>query len=234
MTTSPSKRTIVIGDIHGCYEELLLLLDKIQLQDKDEIISIGDLVDRGPKSKEVVQFFMKHPQASAIMGNHEDKHIRIFDKEFAPSLSQKICIEEFGDFWKTAVEYFRTLPLYLYRAPFWLVHAGMLPRLHPKNQPRNALLRAKMPWMKNNYDKSYGGWWKYYKGAPVVFGHSVFNNVHIENQTFGIDTGACHGKQLSAIILEERAIVQVSSAKDYWKEIREEYRQQQELLQKRE
>ena len=76
MTTS---RTIVVGDIHGCFEELQTLLASINFHEKDELISIGDLVDRGPHPKEVISFFMNTPNAYAIMGNHEDKHVRLFD-----------------------------------------------------------------------------------------------------------------------------------------------------------
>jgi len=220
-----TSRTIVIGDIHGCFQELMKLLDMVNFSRSDELVSIGDLVDRGPQSKEVVDFFINTPNASAILGNHEDKQIRIFDGELEPSLSQKICFEQWGDYSKTAIAYFRTLPLYLFRAGFLLVHAGVLPFLPPAEQPRNTLLRARMPWMKGSFDKSYGGWWKHYTGStPVVYGHSVFREVHIENNTYGIDTGACHGQSLSGIILETKEIVQVHSEKDYWKEIREQYR----------
>jgi len=220
----PSSQTIVVGDIHGCFEELQQLLDIVNFSHNDELISIGDLVDRGPHSKEVVAFFMQTPNAFAIMGNHEDKQIRIFDGELEPSLSQTICLEQWGDYTAKAISYFRTLPLYLYKKDFLLVHAGVLPYLPPSQQPKNTLLRARMPWMKGSFDKRFGGWWKYYNAkTPVVYGHSVFNEVHIENNTYGIDTGACHGQKLSAIILESREIIQVQASRDHWKDIRELY-----------
>lgn len=63
----------IIGDIAGRYDELLLLLK--QMPEADLILSIGDMVDRGPKSKQVIQWFMKQQKAGkaeAIYGNHED------------------------------------------------------------------------------------------------------------------------------------------------------------------
>jgi len=63
----------VIGDIAGRYDELMLLLEK--MPEADLILSVGDLVDRGPKSKQVIQWFMKQQKlgkAEAIYGNHED------------------------------------------------------------------------------------------------------------------------------------------------------------------
>ncbi|MEC7987535.1 MAG: metallophosphoesterase [Myxococcota bacterium] len=218
------SRTIVIGDVHGCYEELMLLLKKLSFSDEDEVICVGDLIDRGPNPRAVVEFFMQHDNAHSLLGNHEDKHIRIHSGELTPALSQKICIEELGDFWHTAVAYFQRLPLWLERKGFHIVHAGILPFLRPNNQPRNVLLRGRMPWMASHYDKSHGGWWKYYNGSPVVYGHVFHREVHIENNTFGIDTGACHGGHLTAFVLDNRQMVQVRSAEDYWRIQRDQYR----------
>ena len=58
----------IIGDIAGQYDELLLLLE--QMPKDATVISVGDMIDRGPKSKEVIEFFMKN--GLAIRGNHED------------------------------------------------------------------------------------------------------------------------------------------------------------------
>lgn len=63
----------IIGDIAGRYDELMLLIDK--MPEADLIISVGDLVDRGPQSKEVVEWFMKTKNADAVYGNHEDLFI---------------------------------------------------------------------------------------------------------------------------------------------------------------
>ena len=224
------KRTIVIGDIHGCYDELILLLKKLNFTDADELICVGDLVDRGPKSQEVVEFFLKTPNAFSLLGNHEDKHIRIHSGELCASLSQRLCIAEWGDFLPTAIAYFKTLPLWLERKGFFLVHAGLLPFLHPNHQPRNVLIRGRMPWMDSHYDKSYGGWWKHYQGPPVVYGHKYHRDVHIENNTFGIDTGVCHGGFLTAFILDDRSFYQVRAPVDHWDIQRKNHKKKEEGL----
>jgi len=60
---------IIIGDVHGCYKTLLALIEKLP---KDEQICFtGDLIDRGSKSKEVVEF-VKNSTYDCVMGNHED------------------------------------------------------------------------------------------------------------------------------------------------------------------
>jgi serine/threonine protein phosphatase 1 len=229
--TMTTKKTIIIGDIHGCFDELQELLSKTislyssdptDLDFFDRIISIGDLVDRGPKPFEVVRFFRDSHNTSAILGNHEDKHIRIASGELQPSYSQVICKEQLKEHYDESIAYFSTLPLYDISHNFWIVHAGVVPETSIEEQPRKALLRGKMPWMKNAYDKSRGGWWEYYQGnTPVIYGHYFHRSPHIQNNTYGIDTGCCHGDYLTAMILPERRLVQVKAAKDHWKECKE-------------
>jgi serine/threonine protein phosphatase 1 len=59
-------RTIVVGDIHGCYDELMALIDKVKLQDDDRVVSVGDLITKGPKSKQVLELFMTDPRFSTV------------------------------------------------------------------------------------------------------------------------------------------------------------------------
>lgn len=62
----PTK-TLFISDIHGCYDEMIQLIDKAQA---DRIICCGDLIDRGPKSREVVQYIIDN-NIECVLGNHE-------------------------------------------------------------------------------------------------------------------------------------------------------------------
>ena len=67
----------VIGDVHGCYDELMRLLQKIEEKDNDAIIYfVGDLIDRGPKVWEVLNWAMEHitPDGKyrSVRGNHEE------------------------------------------------------------------------------------------------------------------------------------------------------------------
>lgn len=59
---------ILIGDIHGCFLTFETLLKKLP---DDEIFLVGDFIDRGPRSKQVVEFLIKHPEIKSVMGNHE-------------------------------------------------------------------------------------------------------------------------------------------------------------------
>ena len=64
------KRKIVIGDVHGHYEALSILLDLINPTQGDEIYFLGDLIDRGPQSAQVVGLVMEN-KYHCLMGNHE-------------------------------------------------------------------------------------------------------------------------------------------------------------------
>jgi len=49
-----AARTIVVGDIHGCYDELMALLEKANFDQDDRVVAVGDLVTKGPKNREVL------------------------------------------------------------------------------------------------------------------------------------------------------------------------------------
>ncbi|MBV6452010.1 MAG: Bis(5'-nucleosyl)-tetraphosphatase, symmetrical [Anaerolineales bacterium] len=53
-------QTLVVGDIHGCFDEFQALLDKAGLTDDDSIVSVGDCVDRGPDTPVVLRFFQEN------------------------------------------------------------------------------------------------------------------------------------------------------------------------------
>ena len=65
------SRTIIVGDIHGCYDELIDLLDKVSFGSEDRLICVGDLITKGPKNREVLDRFMSDPQFTSVIGNHD-------------------------------------------------------------------------------------------------------------------------------------------------------------------
>ena len=71
-----SGRDFVVGDIHGCYDELRLMLDKEHFDPpNDRLFSVGDLIDRGPRSIEALEWLAK-PWFHACIGNHEEMLLR--------------------------------------------------------------------------------------------------------------------------------------------------------------
>ncbi len=68
-----NPRKFVIGDIHGHYDELMELFDRVNFQFKtDVLVSLGDLIDRGPKPLEVIEKLMLVENFTHILGNHDE------------------------------------------------------------------------------------------------------------------------------------------------------------------
>src|SRR6266536_1177055 len=65
------SRTIVVGDIHGCFDELMELLDKVSFGSGDKLVSTGDLIAKGVKSREVLDLFMSDARFTTVIGNHD-------------------------------------------------------------------------------------------------------------------------------------------------------------------
>jgi serine/threonine protein phosphatase 1 len=72
--TQPTPRTIAIGDIHGCHTALATLVDGLRVRHDDTVIMLGDAVDRGPDSRDVIRQLItlrEHCNLVCIQGNHE-------------------------------------------------------------------------------------------------------------------------------------------------------------------
>ncbi|HMO86280.1 MAG TPA: metallophosphoesterase, partial [Lacipirellulaceae bacterium] len=69
-----APRTIALGDVHGCGDALATLIDGLQLTPQDVVVVLGDVVDRGPQSREALQMLLElgeRTQLVCILGNHE-------------------------------------------------------------------------------------------------------------------------------------------------------------------
>lgn len=91
---SKHRRLIFIGDIHGCMNELQALLAKVEYnRDQDHIVALGDMINKGPKSREVVDFLMEHG-ASAVRGNHDDRILLVAKTLTSTSLTAQAEAQE--------------------------------------------------------------------------------------------------------------------------------------------
>ncbi|TCC88238.1 metallophosphoesterase [Pedobacter frigiditerrae] len=209
-------RTFVIGDIHGCFDELMELTEKIGLTENDQLISVGDIVDRGNKSKEVYEYFLNRPNSKVLVGNHERKH-----QNRILSYSQEIVKLQFGADYEDFLKWIRTLDYYYETEDAIIVHAFFEHDKALKEQKQEVLCGSTSG---DRYlEKKYAPetfWAEYYQGnKPIIYGHHVVGDKpKIVNNTYGIDTGCCHGDYLTAIELPTFKIFQVKAKKDYWKE----------------
>jgi bis(5'-nucleosyl)-tetraphosphatase (symmetrical) len=134
-----------IGDVQGCFDELLKLLDTISFNERtDQLWFAGDLVNRGPKSLETLRFIKAlGDSAVTVLGNH-DLHL------LAASCSSKIAnkkdsllpVLEAPDK-DELIDWLRHRPLFHYNDQFCLVHAGVPPQWDFKKCQKMALLAEK-------------------------------------------------------------------------------------------
>ena len=214
------KRKIIIGDIHGCFDEFEKLLIKIGVTEEDEIISVGDIVDRGPKSVALYDYFRNKKNAKVIIGNHERKHIN-----GVLSYAQEIVKIQFGKRYDEFVNWLKTLD-YFYETEEALVVHAFFEHDIPLEEQRKEVLSgstAGSRYLEKKYEEN--NWVSHYAGEkPIIYGHHVVGEKpKIENNTYGLDTGACHGGHLTAIELPSFTIHQIKVADDYWKAERKKW-----------
>ncbi len=209
------SRKIVIGDIHGCFEELTELLKQVNLKDEDCLISVGDVVDRGNRSRDVVDFLQARPNTIVLMGNHERKHLN-----GVLSYAQEIVKVQFGEEYNSFIDWLQTLPYYYETEEAIIVHAAFEHDVALENQKPEVLSGSTAG--ERLLEKKYvsGTYWSdYYQGhKPIIYGHHVVgSSPDVKNNTYGIDTGACHGGYLTALELPGLIVHQVKAKADYWK-----------------
>jgi diadenosine tetraphosphatase ApaH/serine/threonine PP2A family protein phosphatase len=201
-------RTIIIGDLHGCFDEALALLDRLAVGATDRIIFAGDLVDRGPKSRECVELAMKH---ECILGNHEEKHIRETDHH--PETRRVLE--------KRHYDYFSKLPTFI-RLPDHnavVVHAGVMPNIPIESQDPYHLLHAqcihppeRKSFWPSKAPSTHTFWTNHWRGPErVIFGHTVVDKPLVTDHAVGIDTGCVFGGPLTAVVLPGWQFVSVPS-----------------------
>ncbi len=221
-------RTLIIGDVHGCFDELQDLLALAGLGDSDAILGTGDIVDRGPGTPEVLRFFAAHPNACSVAGNHERKHVRSFANEIRPAKSQLIARAQLGADYPDWVAYMSTFPLYLDLPEALLVHAFFEPGIALAEQ-KIAVLCGHLSgefYLQKEYARP---WYELYDlDKPIIVGHhDILHNGQVfvyQERVFGLDTSCVHGGRLSGLLLPDFKILSVPSRENYWQRISEEYR----------
>lgn len=214
-------RMLIIGDIHGCYDELLALLDAAGIADDELVISVGDLVDRGPNPAGVVDFFRTRRASVVLCGNHERKHVRgVF------SYSQDVTRHQLAGRYADDVAWMRTLPYHFETPDARVVHFGHFPGVPLDEVPED--VRAGSTSGEVKLRERFGGtpWWEHYHDdVPISFGHHVVGAepLIVRERVYGLDTGACHGGRLTGLVLPARRIVSVPARKDYWAEVRTQW-----------
>ena len=220
----PPMQTLVVGDIHGCFQEFQALLDKAGLTDDDEIISLGDCVDRGPETPEVLRFFMENNRTRLVMGNHERKHVRGSRGELKLAISQRISILQFDEEYLSALQFMGELPLFIELPDAILVHGYVEPGV-PLHQQLPTVLCGTMGGEKHLRDHYEQPWYELYDGEKAVLvGHKNYTKTDqafvYQDRIFGLDTSCVTGKTLSGVLLPSFRILSVPSRGNLWMQVR--------------
>lgn len=234
----PSKRLVAIGDVHGRWDLLSTLIRAINakistLPDKQaKLIVLGDFIDRGPGSSQVVELLRKasghYANFVVLRGNHEESFIaaahgdghaqKLWLTHGGQAMLQSFGIEppyEREDSFSFAarlregigidvLEWMMDLPVQLYEPPYFFCHAGIRPGVPLHKQDQQDMLWIRREFMESTLDHK----------AIIVHGHNVVKDVQVHTNRISLDTGAYRSGNLSAAILDSEQIVLLQTVTD--------------------
>ena len=200
------RRYFVVGDIHGCYQKLRRLLERLDWAPggDDLLIFLGDYIDRGPQSYEVVDTLVdlagRAPNVVTLMGNHEDMFLQFISGQISPPLHDNGFSATIRNYTlpdrNLSLEHLRflhgLLPCFE-TDQYIFVHAGLRPDLPLASQNLLDMLWIRDEFLKSDYDF----------GRLVVFGHTPFKQPFMAPGRLGLDTGAVFGGPLTCVVLPE-------------------------------
>ena len=234
----------IIGDVHGCYEELAALFVQLGYQiesgpagakaippDGRRAIFVGDLVDRGPKIPEVLRLVMNMVEdgtAFCVPGNHDVKLIRKLkgrDVQLTHGLADSIeqLDRETPEFKQAVVKFLDDLVShYLFDdGKLVVAHAGMKEEMQGRGsgKVRDFALYGETTGETDEYGLPVRyNWAAEYRGkALVVYGHTPVAEPEWLNRTINIDTGCVFGGKLTALRYPEKELVSVPAQQTYYK-----------------
>jgi diadenosine tetraphosphatase ApaH/serine/threonine PP2A family protein phosphatase len=214
--------TIVIGDVHGCVDELAALIDACAPGRDDHIVCVGDLVAKGPDSRGVLAL-VRERGVRSVLGNHDAVVLyaaralaageRSAARASHTALARQLSAED--------VEQLAALPLFL-RLPeldTLVVHAGLAPGVPLEQQDSDVLLNVRTvdaagkPSARPNAGMLWGSVWP----GPelVLFGHHASAGLQRHPHAIGLDTGCVYGGRLTAYVLPEGRFVSVPARHEY-------------------
>ncbi len=214
------SRLIAVGDIHGQFDMLRELFGKIKPSPKDLIVFIGDYIDRGYKSREVLDYLIDFAQkykAVFLKGNHEDMLLdllgldeRAINGAYYARNGGEFTALSYGNADSTIedlahlipeehLQFMKNTKVFFETEHYFFAHGGVMPGVPFNEQKREVML-----WIRHQFIFYPTG-----LNKIVVFGHTPQRKVLIENDKIGIDTGAGYFKKLSAIDLFSKEIFQV-------------------------
>jgi protein phosphatase len=237
----------IIGDVHGCYDELSALLaqtgykiesgpdgPKITPPDGRKAVFVGDLVDRGPKIPEVLRLVMRmvaEGTALCVPGNHDMKLMRKLkgrDVQMTHGLADSVqqLDRESPEFKQAVIKFLDDLVSHYVFDDGKLVvaHAGMKEEMQGRGsgRVRDFALYGETTGETDDYGLPVRyNWAAEYRGtAMVVYGHTPIAEPEWLNRTINIDTGCVFGGKLTALRYPERELVSVPALHTYYESVK--------------
>jgi protein phosphatase len=235
----------IIGDVHGCYDELLALLEKLGYEVGDDssaamhpegrkAVFLGDLVDRGSNTPAVLRLVMgmvTSGSALCVPGNHENKLVRALrgrDVQITHGLAESLAQldQETAEFRQQVLEFLDGLVSHfvLDDRRLAVAHAGMREEMQGR---ASAAVRAFALYGETTGETDEFGlpvrypWATEYRGkAVVVYGHTPVPKPEWVHNTINVDTGCVFGGALTALRYPEKELVSVPAAGTYYEPIR--------------
>jgi diadenosine tetraphosphatase ApaH/serine/threonine PP2A family protein phosphatase len=216
-------RTVIVGDVHGCLDELLQLVERCGDPRDTRYVMVGDLVCKGPDSHGVIAW-ARTSNADAVLGNHDAAVLRALDPKADPSpkahhASVAATLDEDDWSWLAA------RPLWLPvdgaddgGASHLVVHGGLVPGVPLEAQERKYLLNLRSITAEGLPTKKIEGspWASLWKGPPhVVFGHDAVRGLQHHRWATGLDTGCVYGGALTALALPAGELVSIPARRAY-------------------
>lgn len=209
-------RHFAIGDIHGCFGLLEDLWGKLDFQpENDTLVFIGDYIDRGPHSREVVDFVLdlqSRFKVVCLLGNHErmllSYHLHNSGREMFLMNGGANTIASYGlkdtaagkriNVPSSHLDFFRKLLNYYETEDYIFVHAGLKPGVPLQKQDPEGMIWIRQEFLSSDYDF----------GKTVVFGHTPLPRPLLKPGRIGIDTGAVYGGKLTCVKLPDEIFYQ--------------------------
>lgn len=221
--TRGARRTIFIGDVHGCLDELLDLLRLTGADDaEDRVVLVGDLVAKGPDSRGVVAV-ARERGFRAVLGNHDAKVVSFFDSGRDPGgdTQQSDHAQVAASLAAEDRTFLETLPLVITFLDIAAiaVHGGLVPGVPLAEQSRKFLLNLRSitpggePSKRVDAGVPWGSLWP--GPEHVVHGHDAMRGLQRHRFATGLDTGCVYGGALSALVLPENRVVSTPARRAY-------------------
>lgn len=216
-------RALFIGDVHGCADELALLLKECEHTPSDRVVLVGDLVAKGPDSRGVLALVRSTPGMSSVRGNHDEAVIRCREalSRGEPTKAKPVHRDVAESLDDAEFAYLRALAFFerVAEASTIVVHAGMEPGLPVEAQSQANLLSMRSVRQDGTASRRVEDgvpWASRWLGPEwAIFGHDAVRGLQRHPFAIGLDTGCVYGRRLTAWIWPEKRLVSVPARRAY-------------------